>query len=78
MLDCRLAKDLGTLALHQALIDWFTRGVWVLAIVAAGAVAAPIIPPPPSVASSSYLLIDANSQKVLSEENALSAFLPLV
>ena len=56
--------------MHQALIDWFTRGVWVLAFVAAGAVAAPIIPPPPSVASSSYLLIDANSQKVLVEENA--------
>ncbi|HBK12883.1 MAG TPA: serine-type D-Ala-D-Ala carboxypeptidase [Gammaproteobacteria bacterium] len=29
-----------------------------------------MIPPPPSVASSSYLLIDANSQKVLVEENA--------
>ena len=64
------------MALHQALIDWATRGVWVLAIVAGGAVAAPIIPPPPSVASSSYLLIDANSQKVLVEENAAKRIPP--
>jgi len=57
-------------ALHQALIDWMTRGVWLLTIIAADAAAAPIIPPPPNLASSSYLLIDANSQEVLVEKNA--------
>ena len=56
--------------MHHALIDWFTRGTWLLTVFAGGALAAPIIPPPPNIASSSYLLIDANSQKVLVEKNA--------
>jgi D-alanyl-D-alanine carboxypeptidase len=34
------------------------------------AAAVPIIPPPPSVAASSYLLIDADTQRVLVEKNS--------
>jgi D-alanyl-D-alanine carboxypeptidase (penicillin-binding protein 5/6) len=64
------------MALHQASIDWVIRGIWVLAIVAGSAVAAPIIPPPPTLASSSYLLIDANSQEVLVERNSAKRIPP--
>lgn len=64
------------MVLHQASIDWVTRGIWVLAIVAGSAAAAPIIPPPPTLASSSYLLVDANSQKVLVERNSAKRIPP--
>ena len=37
---------------------------------------APIIPPPPKVAASSYLLIDADTQKVLVEHNAHESLPP--
>lgn len=37
---------------------------------------APIIPPPPSVAASSYLLIDADTRKVLVEHNASETLPP--
>lgn len=36
----------------------------------AGLAAPPIVPPPPDIAASSYLLIDANSEKILVEHNA--------
>lgn len=42
--------------------------LWLMA--AAAHAAAPIIPPPPSVAASSYLLIDADTQRVLVEHNS--------
>ena len=64
------------MVLHQASIDWVTRGIWVLAIVAGSAAAAPIIPPPPTLASSSYLLVDANSQEVLVERNSAKRIPP--
>lgn len=41
----------------------------ILAISGLGWAAAPIIPPAPSINATSYLLIDANSQKVLVEHN---------
>jgi len=41
--------------------------VWLLPLLAAAA--APIIPPPPGVAASSYLLMDADTRKVLVEHN---------
>jgi D-alanyl-D-alanine carboxypeptidase (penicillin-binding protein 5/6) len=49
----------------------FTTFVTFLAgfLAAAGHAAAPIIPPPPDVAASSYLLIDADTEKVLVEHN---------
>jgi D-alanyl-D-alanine carboxypeptidase (penicillin-binding protein 5/6) len=43
---------------------------------AARAADAPIIPPPPSVAASSYLLIDADTRKVLVEHNSREALPP--
>ena len=64
------------MVLHQASIDWATRGLWVLVIVAGSAAAAPIIPPPPTLASSSYLLVDANSQEVLVERNSAKRIPP--
>ena len=64
------------MVLHQASIDWATRGIWVLAIVAGSAAAAPIIPLPPTLASSSYLLVDANSQEVLVERNSAKRIPP--
>ena len=64
------------MVLHQASIDWVTRGIWILAIVAGSAAAAPIIPPPPTLASSSYLLVDANSQEVLVERNSAKRIPP--
>jgi len=52
--------------------------IWLLAL--AGTLRAadqpPIIPPPPSVAASSYLLIDADTRKVLVENNARESLPP--
>lgn len=44
-------------------------GVWMVTPSAIRAEEAPIIPPPPAVAASSYLLMDADTQKVLVEHN---------
>ena len=47
---------------------WFVFGSAFVS--AANAAQAPIIPPPPDIAATSYLLIDAQSKKVLVEHNA--------
>ena len=52
-----------------ALASWALSG-------ATHASQAPIIPPPPSVAASSYLLIDADTGKVLVEHNSREALPP--
>lgn len=58
------SRRLG-IALRQLLVFSFCIGIsghlW--------AANAPIIPPPPSVAASSYLLLDADTQKILVEHN---------
>ena len=48
--------------------------VWVSQLASAGQ--APIIPPPPDVAASSYLLIDADTRKVLVEHNSNESLPP--
>lgn len=47
------------------LVLWLSAGT----VFAAGGTQAPIIPPPPKIAGTSYLLIDADTQKVLVENN---------
>jgi len=59
----------------------FRSGTWAVSLTlwlmaAAAQAAAPIIPPPPDVAASSYLLIDADTQRVLVEHNSHEALPP--
>lgn len=62
--------------LEMTLRQWIV--LWVCMSFSAGAVAAnaPIIPPAPSVAASSYLLLDADTQKILVEHNMDEALPP--
>ncbi len=66
--------------MHRLWFEWFGRSILALSYLVTGLApsvfAAPIIPPPPSVAASSYLLMDANSQKILVAENATERLPP--
>lgn len=56
-------------------LAWATW-LWMALAVSGAQAAAPIIPPPPDVAASSYLLIDADTGKVLVEHNSRVALPP--
>lgn len=64
--------------LSQSIANWTSRVLLlgVVAGMAAGASAATIIPKPPSIAANGYLLIDAQTNEVLVEQNSIEPLPP--